>query len=301
MQQYTDVVKSVLKQGKRKPSRTGVDTMSVFNVNYSVDLMYGFPLLTTKEISWKNILIENLWFLSGSTNIDFLHHYGVHFWDAWADERGEVPSAYGHFWRNFPSLGLGVDIPSGMTTHLAGQNDQIAWALNELSRDRYSRRAVVSAWSPTNAQNSSLPPCHTMFVLNVQAEAAGFDTLNLHLTQRSADVGIGVPYNLAGYSFLLSLFSRFLKWLVPGKFAHSIVDAHIYTSDDAEDDHVPGLSAQVQRTPRKLQSLRIDNSIQSLYDVDCIIRARPPIEELMRLFHLVDYNPHPPIKLKVAA
>lgn len=306
MQQYLDLVQRVLDSGVRKENRTGVDTLSVFNHNYDIDLTQGFPLLTTKWVCWKNIVIENLWFLSGRTDIGFLHRHGCHFWDAWADERGEVPSAYGHFWRQFPLPGMHT-------------NDQISWVLEELRTNPMSRRMVVSAWAPGNAQSSTLPPCHAMFVLNVQPFATSicsrhrdFDpacsicrahlSLNLHLTQRSADIALGVPYNIAGYSFLLSLLAH-LSGLRVGRFAHSIVDAHAYTSKldggMAEHDHVPGLRKQLEREPIGPPTLRISPSIRTLADIGTLI-AGADTQTIMDAFQLEGYEPHPRIHFRVA-
>ena len=184
MKEYLDLVREVLAKGTRKPNRTGVDTFSTFNYNYEIDLRKGFPLLTTKEISWKNIVVENLWFLSGDTHIGLLQKHKCKFWDPWADAEGKVPSAYGNFWRHFP-----VHDEAGR----AAYNDQIAWVLEELKRNPMSRRLVISAWSPGNAQTSKLPPCHCLFVFNVQMDDHGEPLLCLHLTQRSCDVALGVP------------------------------------------------------------------------------------------------------------
>ncbi len=297
MYKYFELVKEVLSKGSRKENRTGVDTLSTFNVNYELDLRDGFPLLTTKEISWKNIVIENLWFLSGRQDIKLLQKHGCKFWDAWADEKGRVPSAYGNFWRRFPIHG-----PSGYDTHY-GFNDQIRWVLDELKSNPMSRRMVVSAWAPGNAQTSKLPPCHAMFVLNVQnpPREGDYRILNLHLTQRSADVALGVPYNIAGYSFLLELFARF-SGLRAGIFAHTLVDAHVYTSKPdgsmEEYDHVPGLQKQLMRIPKYLPQLVIDDSIRSLEDVEGLLDA--DTDTIMNHFRLVGYNPHPAINFKVA-
>jgi len=315
MRQYLSLVHHVLAEGTRKENRTGVDTISMFNHNYEVNLAKGFPLLTTKQISWKNIVVENLWFFSGATNIEFLHRHGVRFWDAWADEYGEVPSAYGNFWRHFP-----VHAP---ITESGTYNDQLRWVVDELKSNPMSRRMVVSAWAPGNAQTSKLPPCHALFALNVQnvvAHAApwvddpgisdavlpaqsAYQTLNLHLTQRSCDVALGVPYNLAGYAFMLELFSRF-SGIKAGMFAHSLIDAHIYTSKPdgsmAEYDHVPGLLEQTKRLPRPRPRLIIDDSIKSLEDVEACLDPSVSTEHLLRLFRLEDYNPHPAISFKVA-
>src|SRR5579864_3482519 len=247
MTQSLALARGARAKGTRKPNRTGVDTLSTFNVNYEIDLREGFPLLTTKEISWKNIVVENLWFLSGETHIGLLRKHGCKFWDPWADENGRVPSAYGSFWRHFP-------VHDGSGTK-AEHKDQIAWVLGELKRNPMSRRLVVTAWAPGNAQASKLPPCHLLFVFNVQLDERGDPLLCLHLTQRSADVALGVPYNIAGYALLLELFSRFTG-IRAGVFAHTMIDAHVYTSKAdgsmAEHDHVPGLRRQLERDVRPL-------------------------------------------------
>lgn len=302
MKQYHDLVRHVLEHGTRKPNRTGVDTISTFNVNYEVDLADGFPLLTTKAMSWKNIVIENLWFLSGARDIAFLRKHGCKFWDAWADDAGRVPSAYGNLWRRFPVHGYRDSSDMWIDGDLCcAYNDQIRWVIDELKRNPMSRRLVVSAWAPGNAQTSALPPCHAMFVLNVQVAPSGEQILNLHLTQRSADIALGVPYNIAGYSLLLHLFAR-VTGLEPGVFAHSIVDAHIYTAkidgSDAEHDHVPGLREQLTREPRRLPRLVIDPAIQSLTDVEALLGE--DTETIMRAFRLEGYDPHPAITFKVA-
>jgi thymidylate synthase len=292
VKQYLDLVREVLAKGTRKPNRTGVDTISTFNVNYEIDLREGFPLLTTKEISWKNIVVENLWFLSGDTHIGLLKKHGCKFWDPWADEDGRVPSAYGSFWRHFPVH----DTEGG-----AAYSDQVAWAVAELRRNPMSRRLVVSAWAPGNAQSSQLPPCHLLFMLNVQPGGDGEPLLCLHLTQRSADVALGVPYNIAGYALLLELFARFAG-MRAGIFAHTLVDAHVYTAKAdgsmSEYDHVPGLLAQLAREPRPLPRLTIDPTIRSLDDLRPLLDA--DTATLMSRFVLTGYAPHPPMPFKVA-
>ena len=292
MKQYLDLVREVLTVGTRKPNRTGVDTLSTFNHNYEIDLRQGFPLLTTKEISWKNIVVENLWFLSGETHIGLLKKHGCKFWDPWADETGQVPSAYGSFWRHFPVHDAGGR---------AAFNDQVAWVLEELKHNPMSRRLVVTAWAPGNAQTSKLPPCHLLFVFNVQTDASGDPLLCLHLTQRSADVALGVPYNIAGYALLLELFSRFTG-IRAGTFAHTMIDAHVYTAKPdgsmAEYDHVPGLQRQLERTPRPLPRLAIDPSIRALDDLRPLLDA--DTDEVMKRFVLTGYEPYPAIPFKVA-
>lgn len=292
MKPYIDTVREVLAKGTRKTNRTGVDTLSTFNINYEIDLREGFPLLTTKEISWKNIVVENLWFLSGDTHIGLLQKHKCKFWDPWADASGKVPSAYGNFWRHFP-----IHDAQGS----ASFKDQIAWVLEGLKRNPMSRRLVVSAWAPGNALTSALPPCHCLFMFNVQNDANGEPLLNLHLTQRSCDVALGVPYNIAGYALILELFSRF-SGIAAGVFAHTLVDAHIYTSKAdgtmAEYDHVPGLLRQIERAPRSLPRLAIDPNIRALADLKPLLEATT--DEVLSAFRLSGYDPHPPIAFKVA-
>ena len=291
MQQYLDVIRQVLESGQRKANRTGVDTLSTFNVNYQIDLRAGFPLLTTKEIAWKNIVVENLWFLSGDTRIDLLRKHGCKFWEPWADDNGLVPSAYGNFWRNFP-------------VHENGEtafNDQIRYVVDELKARPQSRRLVVSAWAPGNAQTSALPPCHAFWVLNVQHNEHGDPLLCLHLTQRSCDVALGLPYNIAGYAFLLELISRFTG-IKSGYFGHTLIDAHIYTAKAdgsmAEYDHIPGLREQLAREPRALPRLEISPEIQHLDDISALLEA--DTQALLQTFCLHDYDPHPALTFKVA-
>ena len=291
MQQYLDVIRRVLDTGQRKNNRTGVDTLSTFNVNYQIDLREGFPLLTTKEISWKNIVVENLWFLSGDTRIDLLRKHGCKFWEPWADEDGLVPSAYGNFWRNYP-------------VHTDGEatfNDQIRYVIKELKQNPQSRRLVVSAWAPGNAQTSALPPCHAFWVMNVQQDANGEPMLCLHLTQRSCDIALGLPYNIAGYAFLLELMARFTG-IKPGYFGHTLIDAHIYTAKAAgsmaDYDHIPGLKPPLARAPRALPRLEISDEIKALDDVTALLEA--DTESLLDTFRLHDYQPHPALQFKVA-
>lgn len=352
MREYLEAVRTVLTAGTRKENRTGIDTLSTFGVHYNIDVgKEGFPLLTTKKVSWKNIVVENLWFLSGAPTIELLRKHGCKFWDAWADGDGRVPSAYGNFWRRFPVHGAEEDAYTVFDDGVGGTykpddtlqsrdkeawalhgfNDQIAWVIDELKRNPMSRRLVVSAWAPGNAQTSRLPPCHIQFILNTQmmpvkcppcgdqgclpyqgddgstqTDCKTRDSmvphLCLHLTQRSCDIALGVPYNIAGYAFLLSLFARFAD-LPVGIFSHTLVDAHAYTSKPdgsmAEYDHVPGLREQLTRETRKLPTLKIHPSIQSLDDINDDLMNRET-SQLMEFFELEGYNPHPAIKFKVA-
>lgn len=358
MQQYQELVRHVMKTGTRKPNRTGVDTISTFNHNYEIDLRDGFPLLTTKSVSWKNIVVEMLWFLSGQTDIEILKRHNCKFWDAWADSKGKVPSAYGNFWRQFPVHG----VVSSSDHNVDGNdrcdfNDQMRWVLEEMKRNPMSRRMVVSAWAPGNAQTSKLPPCHCLFMFNVQNDtkvtmvhyghnlgqdaACGAPSNNvlphgegmkqgmvwcskcqdliprlqnppkredpkrlcLHLTQRSCDVALGVPYNIASYALLLQLFSQF-SGIEPGIFAHTLVDAHIYTAKDdgsmAEFDHMPGLNEQLGRVPRKLPKLIIDPSLRDLKDIEALMDPKLTTDEVMKHFILEGYEPYPAINFKVA-
>lgn len=347
MKQYLDAVREILEQGTRKENRTGVDTLSTFGVHYDIDMRLGFPLLTTKKVNWKNIVVENLWFLSGEPKIDLLQKHGCKFWDAWADEDGAVPSAYGNFWRRFPVHGLRRECDrTGILTQPQVDesfNDQIAWVVDELKRNPMSRRLVVSAWAPGNAQTSKLPPCHIQFVLNVQnlpekcGECGGSGVIKhmawggrtpniesetqcgkcmgsgankdktkphlcLHLTQRSCDIALGVPYNIAGYAFLLELFARF-SGIPAGIFAHTLVDAHAYTckldGSQAEYDHVPGLREQLTREPRALPRLSIGPDIQDIQDVERLLGIEDT-DELLSHFELDGYDPAASVKLKVA-
>jgi thymidylate synthase len=279
LKDYIGVVNSVLDHGIRKSNRTGVDTISLFGVSYLLDMDEGFPLLTTKRISWKNIICENLWFLSGEAHVQFLQKHGCKFWNPWVDPVTNcVPSAYGYYWRNFPQKWT----RDGITTI-----DQIKWVISELRRNPNSRRLVVNAWHPENAHTSSLPPCHYSFVLNTQG-----DSLNLMMTQRSLDVALGLPYNIAGYCFLLHLFAR-LAHLEPGQFMHAIADCHIY------ENHISGLQRQLERIPRKLPTLQIAPEIKQFKDVEQLIEDGTT-EDLLNTFKIKDYNPAPEIKFEVA-
>jgi thymidylate synthase len=278
MQQYKDLVRHVLEFGERKPSRTGVDTISVFGAHYRVDLAQGYPLLTTKQMYWKSMLHELLWYLTGEDHIRNLRQK-TKVWDAWADADGNLETAYGYFWRRFPSAKRGKD---GNWT--VREVDQIRYVIDKLKTEPTSRRLVVTAWEPGNATASRLPPCHYTFAFNVLR-----GRLNCHLNQRSGDVALGIPFNLAAYSALTMMIAQEVG-LEPGFFSHFIVDCHIYTASEdggqAEYDHVPGLLEQLKRTPRPLPKLLI---------------AKKPVDDLaFEDFQLVGYDPHPKIDFKVA-
>lgn len=294
---YILIANECMRFGTRKPNRTGVDTISQFNVNYSVDLSGGFPLLTTKTISWKNIVVELLWFLSGDTHIDLLKKHNCKFWDAWADDNNEVPSAYGNFWRNFPT-------PSGT-------NDQLKWIEATLKNNPMSRRMVCSAWAPGNAQTSALPPCHSLFVFNTQIDVNGEPRLCCHLTQRSADLALGVPYNLASYALLTQLFAKFTNMQL-GVFGHTMVDTHIYTCNEDGSmpnrpdgtpysiyaDHVPGLKEQSRRRGNWLPNVVIDDNVRSLDDIRDILEL--DTDQILEIFKLEHYHPDPAIRFEPA-
>ena len=278
MRQYLDLVTQVLEQGERKSSRTGVDTLSVFGGQYRVDLRDGYPLLTTKQMYWKSMLHELLWYLTGEDHIRNLRQK-TKVWDAWADADGNLETAYGYFWRRFPSA---KRKPDG--TWEVREVDQIRYVIDELKRNPNSRRLVVTAWEPGNAIASRLPPCHYTFTFNVQR-----GRLNCHLNQRSGDVALGIPFNVAAYSALTMMIAQEVG-LEPGVFSHFIVDCHIYTASkdggNAEYDHVPGLLRQLERAPRKLPVLTI---------------AKKPLDLLQfEDFDVVGYDPHPKIDFKVA-
>jgi len=278
MKEYKDLVKLVLENGVRKKSRTGVDTLSYFGAFYRVDLSKGFPLLTTKKMKWKSMLHEVLWYLSGEDHIRNLRKK-TKIWDAWADEDGNLDTAYGHYWRHFPSAQKDKD-----GNWQVREVDQIQYVINEIRNNPYSRRMVVTAWEPGNATTSKLPPCHYTYTFNVSD-----GKLNCHLTQRSGDIALGIPFNLAAYSLLTQIIAQ-ETGLGVGYFAHSIVDAHIYYAEKGSPmekyDHSEGLKEQLKREPMSLPKLII---------------AKKPIDELtFEDFELVDYKSHDPIKFEVA-
>ena len=268
----------VLDHGKLKKSRTGIDTISWFGAHYTVDLSRGFPLLTTKEVNWTAVLRELLWYLSGEDHIRNLRQH-TKIWDAWADADGNLETAYGRYWRRFPH-----PYQDASGTWQVREVDQIQFVIDTLRKEPYSRRMVVTAWEPGNAETSKLPPCHYSFVFNVQG-----NRLNCHLTQRSGDIALGIPFNLACYAALTQMIAQEVG-LDAGFFSHTIVDAHIYTATPGsgltEYDHVPGLREQLKREPRALPRLVI---------------AKKPFDQLQfEDFQLADYHPQPKIKFKVA-
>ena len=278
MKQYLDLVRTVIDNGIRKKTRTGVDTLSYFGAFYKVDLSEGFPLLTTKKMQWKSLLHEVLWYLSGDNHIRNLRNH-TKIWDAWADENGVLETAYGYYWRHFPSAKK-----NEKGEWEVREVDQVQYVIDEIKRNPNSRRLVISAWEPGNATTSKLPPCHYTFVFNVND-----GKLNCHLTQRSGDIALGIPFNLAAYSLLTQVIAQQVG-LKPGQFAHTIVDAHIYIGDKGTEneryDHLEGLREQLKREPLPLPQLRIANkSIDELKFED---------------FELLNYQYHDKISFEVA-
>ncbi|MCU4925118.1 thymidylate synthase [Halobacteria archaeon AArc-dxtr1] len=235
MRQYLDLVDSVLSTGAYKPNRTGVDTISSFSEHYEVDLREGYPLLTTKRMDgyrWNSLLHEVAWYLSGEEHIRDLREE-TKIWDAWADEEGHLDTAYGRFWRRYPIPEEPSQLPGEswpdesqrwVTEEADGRRtfDQLQYVIDTLSDSPTSRRLVVNAWHPANAAVSTLPPCHYSFVFNVQG-----DRLNCHLTQRSGDTALGIPFNIAAYALLTKIVAQ-QTGFEPGTFAHTVVDAHVY-------------------------------------------------------------------------
>ncbi|MDR8394035.1 thymidylate synthase [Aliifodinibius sp. S!AR15-10] len=281
MKQYLDLVRNVLENGVRKENRTGIDTLSSFSEFYKVDLSKGFPLLTTKKVYFRSVVLELLWYLRGEDHIRWLRDENdCHIWDAWADEDGHVGPIYPVLWRNFPyfeeeELSFEGNASDIVQTQLVKKEfDQVQRAIDMLKNNPNSRRIVVSAWHPGLLKKMALPPCHLMYIFNV---ADG--KLNCHLTQRSGDIALGIPFNLACYATLTMAIANEVG-LEYGTFAHTIVDAHIY------ENHIDGLKEQLTREPRELPRLEI---------------ADKPIDELtFDDFMLHDYNPHPSIKFEVA-
>jgi len=281
MQAYLDLVSRVLEHGVRKENRTGTDTLANFAEFYKVDLAKGFPLLTTKKVYFKSVIHELLWYLRGDDHIKWLRdEKDVHIWDAWADDDGYVGPIYPVLWRRFPSLKSkdGSSYPrQGESRDKAwsyDEFDQVQRAIDMLKSNPNSRRIVVSTWHPGLLDEMRLPPCHIMYIFNVSD-----GKLNCHLTQRSGDIALGIPFNLACYSALTLAIAQEVG-LKPGVFAHTIVDAHIY------ENHIEGLEEQLKREPKKLPTLKI---------------ADKPVDQLeFEDFKLEGYDPDPPIKFPVA-
>lgn len=258
MKQYLDLLDDVLREGTVKEDRTGTGTVSVFGRQLRFDLDQGFPLLTTKQLHLKSIIHELLWFLSGDTNVRYLQEHGVRIWNEWADEHGDLGHVYGYQWRSWPDYD-------------GGSIDQIATIVDDIRRTPDSRRLIVSAWNVADLPRMNLPPCHLLFQFYV---ADG--RLSLQLYQRSADLFLGVPFNIASYALLLQMTAQ-VTGLRPGDFILTLGDAHIYRN------HLDQVRQQLSRSPRPLPRMELNPARSSLFD----FRYDD--------FRLVGYDPHPHI------
>jgi thymidylate synthase len=263
MQQYHDLMRHVLEHGNDKGDRTGTGTRSVFGYQMRFDLSEGFPVLTTKKLHLRSIIHELLWFLQGDTNIRYLKENGVSIWDDWADEEGNLGPVYGYQWRSWPA-------PDGR--HI----DQIATVVEQIKNNPNSRRMIVSAWNPALVDDMALPPCHAMFQFYVADSK-----LSCQLYQRSADIFLGVPFNIASYALLTMMVAQ-VCGLQAGEFIHTLGDAHLYSN------HFEQARLQLERTPKTLPTMNINPEVKDLFGFK--------FED----FELVGYDPDPHIKAAVA-
>lgn len=262
MQQYLQLMKHVLDTGAKKEDRTGTGTLSVFGYQMRFDLSKGFPMVTTKKLHLKSIIHELLWFLKGDTNIGYLKENGVRIWDEWADENGNLGPVYGAQWRSWSSA--------------SGPVDQISQLIHQIKTNPDSRRHMVSAWNVGEIDKMALPPCHILFQFYV---ANG--KLSCQLYQRSADIFLGVPFNIASYALFTMMIAQVCD-LQPGEFIHTFGDAHLYSN------HLEQARLQLSREPRKLPTMTINPEVKDIFGFR--------FED----FTLTDYDPHPHIKAKVA-
>jgi thymidylate synthase len=265
MKQYLDLLRLVMESGKSRSDRTGTGTFSVFGAQARFDLREGFPLLTTKKVYLKGIIYELLWFLQGNTNIKYLQEHNVHIWDEWADANGDLGPVYGAQWVRWEGKNGAVV-------------NQIANVVAEIKHNPTSRRMIVSAWNPADIPNMKLPPCHALFQFYVDPDEG---TLSCQLYQRSADIFLGVPFNIASYALLTMMVAQ-VTGLKPGEFVHTFGDLHLYHN------HVEQAKLQLSREPRKLPTLRINPDVKDLFSFK--------FED----FALEGYDPHPAIKAPVA-
>ena len=263
MQIYLDLLRRILDEGVRREDRTGTGTVSVFGHQMVFDLREGFPLVTTKKIYTRSVFGELLWFLRGDTNVGWLHDNNIHIWDEWADENGDLGPVYGHQWRSWP-------------TGEGGQIDQISELIEQIRTNPDSRRLVVSAWNVAEVAKMNLPPCHVLFQFYV---AAG--RLSCQLYQRSADVFLGVPFNIASYALLTAMIAQVTD-LEPGEFIHTFGDVHLYRN------HLDEAKLQLAREPRGLPTLALNDNVRSIFDFD------------YDDFAIENYDPHPHIPAPVA-
>ncbi|MBI1362130.1 MAG: thymidylate synthase [Alphaproteobacteria bacterium] len=248
MRQYLDLLQDILDNGIDRPDRTGTGTRGVFGRQMRFDLANGFPLLTTKKLHVKSIIVELLWFLRGDTNVRWLQDRGVKIWDEWADENGDLGPVYGKQWRSWAA-------PDGRVI------DQIAWVRDEIMRNPSSRRLIVSAWNPAEVNQMALPPCHCLFQFFVAPDGKGGGKLSCQLYQRSADVFLGVPFNIASYALLTLLMAR-ATGLEAGEFVHSFGDVHLYSN------HFEQARLQLTRTPHALPALTLNPAKSDLFSWD---------------------------------
>ncbi len=268
---YLDLLQHILDEGVQRGDRTGTGTLAVFGHQMRFDLRMGFPALTTKRLHLRSIVGELIWFLRGDTNVAWLREHGITIWDEWADEDGDLGPIYGHQWRSWPT-------PDGPTI------DQIARVVDSLQRTPYSRRHIVSAWNVAEVEEMALPPCHALFQFYVAPDPAnpgGPDRLSCQLYQRSADVFLGVPFNIASYALLTHMVAQ-VAGLAVGDFVHTLGDAHLYLN------HLDQARQQLSRSPRPLPRLKLRPDRRALEDFT--------IEDV----ELVDYDPHPAIKAPIA-
>ena len=263
MYQYLNLLKEVLENGKEKFDRTGIGTKSIFGSQMKFNLNDGFPILTTKKLHFKSIVYELLWFLKGDTNISYLNENGVSIWNEWADKNGDLGPVYGKQWRSW-------ETSDGRTI------DQISDVINQIRKDSNSRRLIVSAWNPSDIKNMALPPCHCLFQFYVIE-----NKLSCKLYQRSADVFLGVPFNIASYALLTIMIARICK-LDVGEFIHSFGDVHLYLN------HLDQAKEQLLRKPMNLPKLNIINAPESIFDFK------------YENFELINYNSAPNIKAPIA-
>lgn len=263
MQQYLDLMRHVLQQGVERGDRTGTGTLSIFGYQMRFDLQAGFPLLTTKKLHLKSIVYELIWMLRGDTNIRFLNEHGVRIWDEWADSNGELGPVYGAQWRSWNG-------PDGQVV------DQIAGVVSEIKRNPTSRRLVVSAWNPSQVDQMALPPCPTLFQFYVDA-----NRLSCQLYQRSGDIFLGVPFNIASYSLLTMMIAQATD-LQPSEFIHTLGDAHLYLN------HLEQARLQLERQPRPLPRIVLNPSVRSILDFEYSDVT------------LTGYEPHPHIPAPVS-
>jgi len=263
MTQYDNLLRCVFENGIQKSDRTGTGTLSVFGYQMRFDLQEGFPLITTKRIHFKSIVYELLWFLRGDTNIKFLKDNNVSIWDEWADKDGEVGPSYGYQWRNW-------NVETGETI------DQIKNAVNTIKNNPDSRRIIVSAWNVSDINKMALPPCHILFQFYISE-----GRLSCIMYQRSADVFLGVPFNIASYALLTTMIAQVCD-LLPGEFIHFLGDTHIYKN------HFEQVKLQLSREPRPYPKLKLNPAVRSIFDFQ--------YED----FELVGYEPYPSIKAPVA-